>query len=262
MGHPQQEKRVEAQKKAQDAKEGNLPLNSDLTSGIKKAQNTMNIQDDRLSTTGQQVTSDISKILDTTQKIINEKNENDLLQKAYYHSHQVGSNKSYSERIAELKEIISGSSSVNAEAKENVNSLATIVKLALLSPEFRETINDSSKIINQLLKTKSEKNVKHSAKEGELEAKTKRKTDITEKTVLTDGQVDATVVESKPVTSIEKKKKLTPEEEKAKREEREDKLIERLVDMAQTLHNNPESRNSIEYLVNSASKLKKFSNDK
>merc|ERR1711879_1048139 len=81
--HPQQEKRVEAQKKAQDAKEGNLPLNSDLTSGIKKAQNTMNIQDDRLSTTGQQVTSDISKILDTTQKIINEKNENDLLQKGY-----------------------------------------------------------------------------------------------------------------------------------------------------------------------------------
>merc|ERR1711879_1035973 len=99
-------------------------------------------------------------------------------------------------------------------------------------------------------------------KEGELEAKTKRKTDITEKTVLTDGQVDATVVESKPVTSIEKMKKLTPEEKKAKREEREDKLIERLVDMAQTLHNNPESRNSIEYLVNSASKLKKFSNDK
>merc|ERR1711879_26361 len=159
-----------AQKKAQDAKEGNLPLNSDLTSGIKKAQNTVNIRDNRLSTTGQQVTTDISKILDTTQQIINEKNENDLLQKGYYHSHHAGANKSYSERISELKEMISGNSVSTAEAKENVNSLTTIVKLALLSPEFRETINDSSNIINQLLKTKSEKNEsKHSAKEGELE---------------------------------------------------------------------------------------------
>jgi len=88
----------------------------------------------------------------------------------------------YSERISELKQIIAGGdrSKTRAEAKENVNSLATIVKLAILSPEFRESINDSANIINQLLKTRSDKNEeKQKSKTGELETKTSRDTSIT-----------------------------------------------------------------------------------
>merc|ERR1712137_594316 len=42
----------------------------------------------------------------------------------------------------------------------------------------------------------------------------------------------------------------------------EDKLVERLVDLAETLHKNPEYRNSIDYLTSSAEKLKSHGKEK
>mmetsp|Transcript_13585 Transcript_13585/g.21402 ORF Transcript_13585/g.21402 Transcript_13585/m.21402 type:complete len:653 (-) Transcript_13585:12-1970(-) len=265
--HPEQANRVEAQKRMARAKNGELPPNEDITKGINHIQTAINKDNDKLSTTGQTVNKDINAILNTTKQILNDKNEGELLQKTYYHSHQEGSNKSYSERISELKQIIAGGdrSKTRAEAKENVNSLATIVKLAILSPEFRESINDSANIINQLLKTRSDKNEeKQKSKTGELETKTSRDTSITEKNIRDDGVVEACVVESKVVSTIAHKeeKEATSEEKRARQERREEKLIERLVDLAQTLHNNSEYRNSITFLIESSGKLKKYTKEK
>jgi len=48
----------------------------------------------------------------------------------------------------------------------------------------------------------------------------------------------------------------TPAQTKMTRDQKEDLLIDRLVNLAQTLHSNPEYRNAIMYMSNSASKLK------
>ena len=264
--HPEQAKRVEAEERLHSAKEGKLPHNEDLEKGIDKVQKSINQDNERLSKTGQNVTKDINNILDTTHSIIREKNEGEELQKAYYHSHQGGANKQYSNRLAELKQIaMEDSSATRSEAKKNVSSLATIVKLAILSPEFRETINDMANITNQLLKKQSDKKdgkvkpIDDSSESSgsQVETKTRTETNIKEKAVRDDGQVEAAVIESNPVTEVKPKK--TKEQ---KRDEREEKLIERLVDLAQTLHKNPEYRNSIDYMTNSASKLKKYSKGK
>ena len=284
----------------------------------------MNQKNDQLSATGKLVNEDINRILDTTKHIVTDKNENELLQKTYYHSHQAGSNKSYSERISELKQMMTGDVGATREdAKKNVSSFATIVKLALLSPEFRDSIDDTAKIINQLLKTREEKS---SGRVSESTGRTQDRSvpvasqpqtvpvatdpyvapvggaSVTTKTVQAskiepaigpDGATRAAVVETKPVTVVEAHpapvhpglvaaggvqraavptgtraapsmdmQQSAPVDKKARRERREEKLIDRLVDLAQTLHKNPEYRNSVMYLAQSSSQLKNFASKK
>jgi len=258
--HEEQKKRVEGQHKMEKAvKEGKLPDNKEIDTAIDNAKKGINQNDDKLSSTGKAVTKDINNILDTTQKIVKEKNEGDALQNAYYHSHQAGGNKNFSSRINELKQIASGdSSATRSEAKKNVSSLGTIVKLAILSPEFRETINDMATISNMMLKNQSEKQDKKSSEKSESTKTTiEPRTEIKQRNPTKNGDVEATVVETVPVEVKEHKK--TKEE---KREELEDKLVERLVDLAETLHKNPEYRNSIEYLSSSAEKLKSHGKEK
>ena len=179
-----------------------------------------------------------------------------------------GSNKSYSERVAELKQMATGNVGATREdAKKNVSSFGTIVKLALLSPEFRDSINDVADIINQLLKNQSEKDSSISSSHGShddrhIEATTFHETRIAEKAVTRDGNVEATVVETTPVTKFETLSSSRSVDKQARRDEKEEKLIERLIDLAQTLHKEPEFRNSVEYLSQSASKLKGFANEK
>merc|ERR1712093_235057 len=100
----------------------------------------------------------------------------------------------YYERMAELKQLAMGDKSASREeAKKNVNSMATIVKLAILSPEFRETIDDIATITNQLLKQKSDK---EDGMKDDTTKKTIHKTNLAEKQVRDDGVVEASVVES------------------------------------------------------------------
>lgn len=258
--HSEQDRRIKAQEKMQKAKEGHLPDNTELSDGIEKVRYGLNCENPNLSKTGKLVTEDINLLLDDAQLVLNEKNDGNLLQNAYYHSQKAGSNKSYSQRIAQLKEIARGdSSATREEAKKNVSSMGTIVKLALISPEFRETINDIADVLNLLLKRQSDKSEgKHSDShpQGDLTTKTTQKTEA-QRTVRPDGQVEACVVETNPTTEIVSKK----EEKKQKNKEREDKLVDRLVDLAQTLHKHPEYRNSIDYMTNSVAKLKKYSSD-
>ena len=258
--HEEQAKREKMEDQVEKAKDGRLPDNKQVTKGIDKVKEGLNKENDQLSKTGKNVTKDINNILDTTQKILNEKNEGNLLQNTYYHTQKTGSNKSYSERIAELREIATGDpKNSREEARKNVSSMGTIVKLALISPEFRETVNDMAKIINLLLKRQSDKNSGKEPCEDEniqLKAKTVTETNTIEKSIRDDGKVEASVVETAPKTKIEKVSK-----SKKNNKEIEEKLVNRLIDLAQTLHKNPEYRNSIEYMANSASKLKKFSSE-
>merc|ERR1712232_294101 len=198
----QQEKRVETERKVNQAvKEGKLPDNKDLNSGFDTVKKSMGKNNDKLSSTGKVVTQDITNIIDTAQKIVNEKNEGDALQNAYYHSHQAGGNKNFSSRINELKQIASGdSSATRSEAKKNVSSLGTIVKLAILSPEFRETINDMATISNMMLKNQSEKQDKKSSEKSESTKTTiEPRTEIKQRNPTKNGGVEAAVVETVPV---------------------------------------------------------------
>ena len=306
------------------AKHGQLPQNKELTHGIDKAQRVMKKDEGKLSNTGKAVTKDINNILDTTKRIVEDKNEGELLQNAYYHSHQAGANKSYSERIAELKQLARGDSSkTREEAKNNVSSLATIVKLAILSPEFRESINDVAKILNQLLKTQNERHEQRrmgdapgshqpgmtapGARQPGMGATGARQPGMGAPShqsraahqpgmaapgahqpgmaagsyqagMGAPGARQAGMGARQPGMATQSRAAHQPgmaargahqpgmapvtEEKRLRRERRENKLIERLVDLAQTLHNNPESRNSINYLVNSSSKLKNYTKEK
>ena len=327
--HPEEIKRRQAAERLTDAKKGYLPDNQEIDRNISKMQSGLTKDSDKLSVTGKMVVNDINAILETTKDIIHTKNDGNILQNAYYHSNQVGTKKSYSERLQELKSITPGNQKeVRAEARKNVSSLSTIVKLALLSPEFRETINDISKITNQLLKKKSDKqkgSIDMSKEEREMrtakedidkiqlekdseeiiappkeeekvifnpdtgileeiskepleDPRCDRQTTIRSIGALDEGTAQPVEIVSKPIekmpnqtmektTSTQTSSTTTTKERDfissvERKREKEDKLIERIVELAETLHSHPEYRNSILYLSNSANKLKDISTTK
>jgi len=270
-----------------------LPNNQELSSGINKAQTGISRNEDQLSPTGRAVTSDINNLLETFRSMILEKNDGELMQKAYYHSHQAGGKKNFSERINHLRGTNYGSGDKNAlreEARGNISSMATIIKLAFLSPEFRETINDMASISNQLLKNQEEKRGNPTA----AEPATASTRDIAMEPVpqqssmssmpgsahtipvATAPLVAGTNTETRSMECNHSMNQAAPvmapaptsstrdvsgvnnsaARTKMSRDEKEDLLIDRLVNLAQTLHSNPEYRNAIMYMANSASKVK------
>merc|ERR1712137_1534714 len=218
----------------QAARDGKLPGNDEINSGLSKAQTGLTRNDDQLSNTGKAVTKDLTNLLETVKTGVNEKNKGNLLQKAYYHSNQTGQQKSFSKRMNELRQSVTGSGDseqVRQEARNNVSSMWTIVRLAFLSPEFRETINDMAMIANDLLKDRESRQGVQSGVEP-VHAAPQQPAQPTEAGA---GQRSMN---------------------KMSRQEKEDRLVERLVDLANTLHRNPEYRNAVMYMASSMDKLK------
>jgi len=220
----------------QAARDGKLPGNDEINSGLSKAQTGLTHNDDQLSTTGKAVTKDLTNILETVKSGVNEKNKGNLLQKAYYHSNQTGQQKSFNQRMSELRQTVMGngdSSEARAEARNNVSSMWTIVRLAFLSPEFRETINDMAQITNDLLKDRE-------ARQG-----------VSSGVETVNPPVPRQ--EARPSESLSAGQRNV---NKMSRQEKEDRLVDRLVNLANTLHRNPEYRNSVMYMADSMEKLK------
>jgi len=241
--HEEQRKRMEAAEKLQAARDGKLPGNDDINSGLSKAQTGLAHNDDQLSTTGKAVTKDLTNILETVKSGVNEKNKGNLLQKAYYHSNQTGQQKSFNQRISDLRKTVMGSgdsTQAREEARNNVTSMWTIVRLAFLSPEFRETINDMAQITNDLLKDRE-------ARQGVSSGVETINPPASQQVPLTTQQAQPMQAHSQvPSTG----------QHKMSQQEKEDRLVNRLVDLANTLHHNPEYRNSVMYMANSMEKLK------
>merc|ERR1712137_987564 len=179
-----------------------------------------------------------------------------------------------------------------------------ILKLAFLSPEFRETINDMVSIVNQLLKNQEEKRVKGepsmntTATPAPVDTVTTTRSIAPEPTyesALTGVSAHTIPVATAPLvagtgsqfetrgtecthgintaqdgmtrdisaqptamapTDMSGVNNNAAGQRKMTLDEKENLLIDRLVNLAQTLHSNPEYRNAIMYMSNSVKKLK------
>jgi len=93
--------------------------------------------------------------------MVETKNESEHLQKSVYHMYQAGRDQPISANFAKLRELIIPSSEdmkgLQSQARQHVDSLMTIVRLSIMSPEFRQTLNEFFSFFSSLLHKRAKK---------------------------------------------------------------------------------------------------------
>lgn len=172
---------------------GELPSNTEIEEALeaaRRAQVEIASSEPKLSETGKAVMGDVQRIIETTETIIREKNEGEVLQETLKHaarSGQVGTT-----TAAGLVSALSPEQ-LKSELKEDTTSITTIVKLMISSAEFREIIVDLLSIGQSYLlpseeqkaPEKTEKSFKEALQEGE-QAELKTEEPKPETRVMTD----------------------------------------------------------------------------
>ena len=264
-----------------------LPSNDELKSGIKEIQQEISENKQQLSKQGRLVASDTNHILETTKELIDEKNDGELVQEIYRQVYKATDKETLEERRNKLKNIIFEATDPNSENRDEISESAQhitkIMKLLVTSREFRRLINDLESIFEQVFvvdedKDKSTKidEKSSSGNDVSMEAVSPARmggmnpthfyfNDEADKSGYTPFQITSA---SNQVPFGESKISVGDEiemgnETKSKSkdegsEEVEETLIEYWAKITKTLHENPEYRESINYLLDSIQDLSEY----
>jgi uncharacterized protein YktA (UPF0223 family) len=244
--HTETAAREKATQTMREFQQGNLPENKELLEGVDLIEQKLREVNPKLSRTGQKASRDVQNILENTREIIEKKNEDEHLQKAYKHAQSAGKGMSYQQRIGQLRNMLGGvnTKELTTEARENIKSFFTIVKLAFLSPEFRRTTNDFFTLFGDMISRQSEKG----------EERLRSKQEGSEQEGYPEPKHGYEWIEREGTYSLQRSSKRERSQGGLSREQ-EDKLVDRMVDLLQTFHKYPEYSNSITYISNSIKKL-------
>jgi transcriptional regulator with XRE-family HTH domain len=140
------EKQEAATRTMKHLQEGKLPNNAELVQGIDTFNTKMVDTKPKLSVTGQRASDQVGNILQTAKEMLETKNEGEHFQKAVYHMYSAGKDQPIIARFGKIKDLIfvpnEDIKGIQAQAKKNVDSIITIIKLCIMSPEFRQTLNE------------------------------------------------------------------------------------------------------------------------
>jgi len=218
-----------------------LPENRDILQNIDNLQSQVNEKSKELSRTGRLISKDVNSILDDMKEIVKEKNEGEHIQKAFKHAAKASGNMSYTEQLARLRDTISPGdiTKLQNEAQGDIRSMFTIVKLAFVSPEFRKFINEFFDLFRDILKKQS--------KEGEQKFKRPQPHHTSNFPTPSEGFTWVEEPDGGISLQFDGKKgiDLSPE--------LEEKLIDRFLNLLQSLQDYPEYHNSISYISHSLS---------
>lgn len=145
---------IKAEKKAES---GELPSNEDIQEALgaaRRAQVEIASSEPKLSETGKAVMGDVQRIIETTETIIQEKNEGEVIQETLKHAAKSGQLGTTS--AAGLVSALSPEQ-IKKELSEGTTNMTTIVKLMISSPEFREMLVDLLTIGQNYLIAKDKK---------------------------------------------------------------------------------------------------------
>jgi hypothetical protein len=139
-------------------KEGKLPSNQQITSAIESIQESDVIYDSArgMSPLGKRVLSSLEKLLESTKKLLEDKNVGDELQNVFYYGSKATSDVGDSATIPEdMKQKVSSEASTSQSLIQNaIKEVLLIPQLLITSSEFRKLINDIHSILqDSLLRT-------------------------------------------------------------------------------------------------------------
>ncbi|CAG8521543.1 11632_t:CDS:10 [Ambispora leptoticha] len=137
--------------------EGKLPTTKQITETITKVQESETLHDvsHQLSPLGRKILSDTEKLLDTTKRVLKEKNRGEQLQNLIFYGGQTA--KSMGDKVPtdipeDLKAKARGETDKTTElVKEGFSKGANVARLLITRPEFRRLIGDLHSLIQEAI---------------------------------------------------------------------------------------------------------------
>ena len=269
-------KQEAATKTMKHLQEGKLPKNEELVKGIDTFNTKMEDTKPKLSVTGQKASEHVGNILETAKEMLETKNENEHFQKAVYHMYNAGRDQPMTARFSKLKDLIfvpnEDIKGIQAQAKQHVDSIVTIVKLCIMSPEFRETLNEFFHFFSSLAHKHSKKLEEKYHRQGHGDGHAFGAVD--KSSILSNEDATKSHLEQKFNHAAEPNPNwLEPHQhyqwsekegkyalhgeasEQSETQEQEEKLINLITDLLQRIHSYPEFSNSVDYLSDSIEHL-------
>ncbi|RUS19813.1 hypothetical protein BC937DRAFT_86862 [Endogone sp. FLAS-F59071] len=152
------ERRDKLQEVVGGVQEGKLPTTSDITQSIDnvKQSNTFQETASSMSPAGQKVMADTERILDTAKKVLEEKNSNDELQTAIYHSAKAAKGTTNTARRDASGRDIQGDLQAGGETaqqlvQEGSRRAWNVARVVVTSSEFRRLINDLQQVLQDAI---------------------------------------------------------------------------------------------------------------
>src|SRR3990167_2403698 len=277
--HKEERAQAAATKTMQHLQEGQLNKNESLVKGIDKFNTKLEDTKPNLSTTGQKASEHVGNILETAKELIQTKNEDEHFQKAVYHMYHAGKNQPMTTRLSKLKELVfvpnEDVNGIRSQAREHVDSIMTIVKLCIMSPEFRQTLNEFFKFFSSLAHKRSKKIEEKYHRKGHGEGHAHGAVD--KSSILTNEEAIKSNLEQKfnhPAEAdpnwldpeqhyqwVEKEGKYSLQRteseasEQSESQEQEEKVLNLVTDLLQRIHSYLEFSNSVDYLSDSLEHL-------
>ena len=281
---PEQQALASAQETLKEIEQGHLPSNEQITKGISEVQHAASENKSDLSRQGQKVLEDTNRLLETIKHLVDDKNKDEYVQKAFAEAYEATDKEDLAARRQKIKEIVMAtvnSEQSKNEASEGVDNLMTVIRLMVSSPEFRSLINDLETIFEQAFvvdeketrgvqanPTPSNTTFTATATIGENTANNFGATayrfgqtpyavnpsndPFSAEAHFGDGNAQMNIggiTAGDATTSIS-------QDEAA--DEAEETLIDHYAKIAHTLNNNPEYRNAINYLMDSVTQLSDY----
>jgi len=282
--HKEQKQREIAAKHMHNLQEGKLPGNEEIVRGIDTLQKKLDQTKPNLSETGQKAGEHLVNILETAKEMVETKNESEHLQKSFYHMYQAGRDQPMSANFAKLREIILPSGEdikgIQSQARQHVDNLLTIVKLCIMSSEFRQTLNEFFQFFSSLLHKRSKQfqekfhqshglaapsSPQQGGGHGSVDSSSIRANESAIRSSLlqqfnSNDLAHAGNV-SDPMDVFPSQHQSQPQQSQQSSDkwklsrEQEDKLIDRMVDLLQSIHKYSEFSNAVEFFSDSLESL-------
>ncbi|ORX91654.1 hypothetical protein K493DRAFT_264315, partial [Basidiobolus meristosporus CBS 931.73] len=150
------QKKEHLQQMGQALQEGKLPTTNQINQGLNRIteDNVLHNAASNMSPAGKKVMADTERLVDSTKVLLAEKNDNNQLQNAIYHSGQAGQTMRGGNDLEQTRSALaSQAEEAKGLAGEGADKISRVAWLLVTSPQFRRLINDVTNIFQEMVQT-------------------------------------------------------------------------------------------------------------
>ncbi|RUO96253.1 hypothetical protein BC936DRAFT_142347, partial [Jimgerdemannia flammicorona] len=156
-----QQEALERKEKIHDlyanVQDGKLPNTAEITQAIDNVKKSGVMQEtaSSMSPAGKKVIADTEKILDTTKRVFEDKNDNDELQSAFYHGTKAmkGASGTIKEHGVPRRNLKAGTANAQELPQEAARRAWNVARLIVTSSEFRKLVFDLQQVLQDSIRT-------------------------------------------------------------------------------------------------------------
>ncbi|KNZ77287.1 hypothetical protein J132_05945 [Termitomyces sp. J132] len=136
---------------------GRLPTNKQIDQTLQYVLDHSPVTTDKLSNDGKKLVRDVQDIIRTMRTMVNEKNRDELFQQFLWHTRDVEVDRQLMPTKEGMSAAVQGDEGQDAESKQAIRHLRTLLSLVLTNSEVRKLLSDFSLIGRDLLSTTLQK---------------------------------------------------------------------------------------------------------